>query len=167
MERQPIRELQGYLRLLADDYPRMPQLKRDGIFGPLTTEAVREFQRQFEMEVTGVVDFKTWTQIFHAYQIADFRRHPAHHRPAFPISNQTFGSGDRGSEIAFIQIMLNDLSEAFDNIEPVRLLGIYDETTEKNIKEIQTLSRLPETGLVDEDTWNALLNTHAAYRSVR
>lgn len=63
--------------------------------------------------------------------------------------------------------MLNDLSEVFDNIAPVRLLGIYDETTEKNIREIQKLSRLPETGFVDADTWNALLNTYAAYRSGR
>lgn len=64
MERQPIRELQGYLRLLSEEYSRIPQLKRDGIFGPLTTEAVQEFQRQFEMEATGIVDFATWDQIF-------------------------------------------------------------------------------------------------------
>lgn len=165
MERQPIRELQGYLRLLSEEYPRIPQLKRDGIFGPLTTEAVQEFQRQFEMEATGIVDFATWDQIFRAYQIADLRRNPAHYRLVFPIPNQTFGPGDRGSEIVFIQTMLNDLSEVFDNIAPVRLLGIYDETTEKNIREIQKLSRLPETGFVDADTWNALLNTYAAYRS--
>lgn len=93
MERQPIRELQGYLRLLSEEYSRIPQLKRDGIFGPLTTEAVQEFQRQFEMEATGIVDFATWDQIFRAYQIADLRRNPAHYRLVFPIPNQTFGPG--------------------------------------------------------------------------
>lgn len=165
MERQPIRELQGYLRLLSQEKPSIPQLKQDGIFGSLTTQAVREFQRQFELEATGVVDFTTWSRIYQAYRIADLKRHPAHHRVPFPAGEQIIGMGDRGNEVAFIQILLNGLSEAFDNIEPITTLGVYEEKTEKNIRQLQQLSGLTETGAVDAQTWNALLNAYEALQS--
>ncbi|HET8756109.1 MAG TPA: peptidoglycan DD-metalloendopeptidase family protein, partial [Solirubrobacteraceae bacterium] len=36
----------------------------DGIFGPITEGAVKRFQSQHELPATGVVDTKTWVQLF-------------------------------------------------------------------------------------------------------
>lgn len=43
---------------------RMLKLYPDGIFGPLTEEAVREFQDEHQLNVTGQVDLSTWQQMF-------------------------------------------------------------------------------------------------------
>lgn len=43
---------------------RMLKLYPDGIFGPLTEEAVREFQDEHQLNVTGQVDLNTWQQMF-------------------------------------------------------------------------------------------------------
>jgi len=133
MIKQPIREVQGYLRLISADYPRIPELKPDGIFGPLTTEAVVEFQRQFELEATGVVDFETWTLIYEAYKKADQRRNPPHQRLPFPLRSGSYGIGDRGSEIVLIQTVLNELSTVYEMLESIRVLGLYEEPTAENI----------------------------------
>ena len=34
--------------------------KIDGLFGPMTKEAVRDFQGHWGLEVTGVIDEQTW-----------------------------------------------------------------------------------------------------------
>ncbi len=165
MIKQPIREVQGYLRLISVDYPRIPELKPDGIFGPLTTEAVVEFQRQFELEATGVVDFETWTLIYEAYKKADQRRNPPHQRLPFPLRSGSYGIGDRGSEIVLIQTVLNELSTVYEMLESIRVLGLYEETTAENIKKLQERSGLPVTGFVDAESWNMLLGIYAAFRS--
>lgn len=57
--RQNVLELQTFLRanhLLEGGVLINP----DGIFDSATTEAVKLFQRQNGMEITGVVDYPTW-----------------------------------------------------------------------------------------------------------
>lgn len=163
--KQPIREMQGYLRLISADYPRIPELKPDGIFGPLTTEAVVEFQRQFELTPNGIVDFETWTRIYEVYRLAYQRQNPPHGRTPFPLQNGSYGIGDSGSEIVFIQTLLNELSTAYLVFEPIRVLGMYEEITAQNIRELQARSGLVVTGCVDAETWNALLGIYATFKS--
>ena len=38
-------------------------LKEDGIFGPLTEEAVKEFQKEHRLAVDGIVGEKTWAAL--------------------------------------------------------------------------------------------------------
>ncbi len=57
--RQNVLELQTYLRanhLLEGG----PLINPDGLFDSTTTEAVRLFQRQNGLAVTGIVDYVTW-----------------------------------------------------------------------------------------------------------
>ena len=42
--------------MIAGDYPAIPRVAVDGIYGPLTAEAVRTFQSIFGLPATGVVD---------------------------------------------------------------------------------------------------------------
>jgi len=64
---QKVRQLQEQLNLIGDYYNAIPALSTDGIYGEITAEAVREFQRINNMPQTGVVDFPTWYRISDRY----------------------------------------------------------------------------------------------------
>lgn len=66
-EGQKVLQLQEQLNRIRENYNAIPYLNPDGIFGPRTAEAVREFQRIFNMPQTGVVDFPTWYRISDMY----------------------------------------------------------------------------------------------------
>lgn len=62
-----VRQLQEQLDAIAAVYTAIPRVTPDGIYGPRTAEAVREFQSIFGLPQTGVVDFATWYRISHIY----------------------------------------------------------------------------------------------------
>lgn len=62
-----VRQLQRQLNRIAQDYPAIPALSTDGIYGPRTAESVRIFQRIFGLPQTGVTDFATWYAISRIY----------------------------------------------------------------------------------------------------
>lgn len=66
-EGQKVMQLQEQLNRIRENYNAIPYLNPDGIFGARTAEAVREFQRIFNLPQTGVVDFSTWYRISDMY----------------------------------------------------------------------------------------------------
>lgn len=55
--------LQRQLARISRSYPAIPAVSVDGIYGEKTAEAVKTFQRIFNLSPTGVVDFATWYEI--------------------------------------------------------------------------------------------------------
>lgn len=62
-----VRQLQQQLNRIARNYPAIPTLTTDGIYGPRTAEAVRAFQQIFNLPVNGITDFATWYEISNIY----------------------------------------------------------------------------------------------------
>ena len=62
-----VRQMQEQLNVIAGDYPALPKITADGIYGPATENAVREFQSVFGLPVTGKVDYPTWYKISEIY----------------------------------------------------------------------------------------------------
>ena len=64
---EKVRQMQSQLNRIAQNYPAIPKIAADGIYGPATAEAVRTFQRIFDLPQTGVVDYPTWYSISNIY----------------------------------------------------------------------------------------------------
>lgn len=62
-----VRQMQEQLNRIAQNYPSIPTVTPDGIYGPQTAEAVSTFQGIFRLPQTGVVDYPTWYQISQIY----------------------------------------------------------------------------------------------------
>lgn len=62
-----VRQLQQQLNRIAQNYPAIPKIDADGIYGPKTAEAVRTFQNIFDLPKTGVTDYATWYEISNIY----------------------------------------------------------------------------------------------------
>ena len=64
---QKVRQIQEQLNVIAGDYPLIPKIRVDGIYGPATANSVKIFQKIFHLPETGVVDFATWYKISQIY----------------------------------------------------------------------------------------------------
>lgn len=62
-----VRQMQQQLNRIAQNYPAIPVIAADGVYGNQTAEAVRTFQRIFNLPQSGVVDYPTWYQISNIY----------------------------------------------------------------------------------------------------
>ncbi|MBD5485971.1 MAG: peptidoglycan-binding protein [Lachnospiraceae bacterium] len=60
-------QIQQQLNRIAQNYPAIPRITADGIYGTNTANAVRTFQRVFNLPQTGIVDYPTWYKISEIY----------------------------------------------------------------------------------------------------
>ena len=62
-----VRQLQQQLNAISNNFPAIPRVTVDGIYGPDTQASVRAFQRVFDLPQTGITDFATWYRISQIY----------------------------------------------------------------------------------------------------
>ena len=62
-----VRQLQSQLNRIADNFPAIPKISVDSIYGPRTANAVRTFQGIFNLPQSGITDYPTWYEISEIY----------------------------------------------------------------------------------------------------
>ncbi len=151
-----IRSLQHMLNHLARTATSLPRLIETGIFDELTLEAVMKFQRDNNLPVTGTVDQTTWYSISDAYykNLFFYGEPPPLH--VFSNSLQSIGENEQAAEILITQAILTELSKYLSGIEDVLFDGVNSGSTHRNLRRLQTLSGLPDTGHLDRATWAIL-----------
>ena len=60
-------QIQQQLNRIAQNYPAIPRITADGVYGSATANAVRTFQRIFNLPQSGIVDYPTWYKISDVY----------------------------------------------------------------------------------------------------
>ncbi len=60
-------QIQQQLNRIAQNYPAIPKITADGIYGSNTANAVRTFQGIFNLPQSGIVDYPTWYKISEVY----------------------------------------------------------------------------------------------------
>ena len=56
-------QLQQQLNRIAQNYPAIPRIQEDGIYGSNTANAIKKFQSIFGLPATGIVDYPTWYKV--------------------------------------------------------------------------------------------------------
>lgn len=158
----PVKSLQHMLDQLARENHTLPRLLETGIFDEPTLEAVMLFQRDFSLPVTGVVDQKTWEDIVRAYyaNLLNFGEPSA--LRIFPHRHSQFSQGDTAAAMLMIQAMLNALSERLSDFLPEPVSGSFSGATASNLRRIQLLSNLPDSGILNRATWSILVRLYEA-----
>lgn len=62
-----VRTIQEQLNAISNNYPLIPKIAVDGVFGDATAEAVSVFQGIFNLPRNGIVDYSTWYEISRIY----------------------------------------------------------------------------------------------------
>ncbi len=163
-----VRTVQIRLNRIAANYPAIPKIyPTDGVFGISTENAVREFQRIFDLTQDGIVGPATWYKILQLYN--GVKRLNALASEGLSLSDVSaqfpteLSLGDESIYVREFQYFLNVLGENLEVIPTVTIDGIFGPSTEAAVRAFQTAYGLPVTGVVDEATWNELYN---AYRGI-
>lgn len=64
---EKVRSIQEQLNRIAQNYPSIPIINVDGIYGQNTYDAVKQFQSIFNLPATGIIDYPTWYKISQIY----------------------------------------------------------------------------------------------------
>lgn len=136
--------------LIAGGY--LPAGTDDGIFGPQTEEATKEFQRALDVEADGIVGpaTKTATAKLLAWLIAAQNVPPNLSTTAPPFPGRVMGNGDNGGDVAAAQDQLAHRGWT------ISVDGDFGPQTEDVVRSFQSEKGLTVDGLIGPDTWNAL-----------
>lgn len=158
----PVQSLQHMLNHLARTLNGLPRLAETGVFDEATLEAVMIFQRDFGLPVTGIVDQLTWDAITDAYylNLFQFGEPPLLH--VFPSGTAAIQEAESAAEIRIAQAVMTELLTFISNFEAPLLDGVNTGATTRNLKRIQSLSNMPDSGILDRATWAILA---ALYRT--
>ncbi len=152
-----VRELQQYLRVIRRERDGETDVPIDGRFGPVTTAAVRLFQQESGLPVTGVVDRTTWEAIFAAAQEIIYLRALPVPIQGFAMGQSPLRVGDKNDSVLFLQVMLGALAARFANLPTAQALdGTYTDATADTVRMLQQQAGLAATGIVDKPTWDAI-----------
>ena len=162
-KRGHIFDLQTFLRRIQQAEGSAAPLVPDGIWDAKTAAAVRDYQQQNDIPVTGTADFRTWTAIYTAYALL-LAGDALPMRTAFfpPESDAVLKVGTKGSSVYVLQLMLNEIAPHYDQTTAVPLTGEYDADTQSAVRHAQKIFQLPETGITDRATGQALTGLHNA-----
>lgn len=81
--------------------------------------------------------------------------------------NNMNDSADEKRAIFEIQKWLRFISKFNEEIIPLNPDGIFGEETEAAVKAFQKMFNIPETGVVDINTWNLIRDTHNDLKEVK
>lgn len=155
-------QAQVMLNRVGENYPAIPRVATDGIFGELTEAAVRRFQEIFDLTPDGIIGEATWYQLVRLYVgVTNLAELESQGQTFYAINWQApnnLQSGSRGQKVSQLQYMLNVMAEYVSSIPPVAVDGIFGPRTQEAVRAFQLFSGLPEDGIVGPQTWNALYN---------
>ena len=156
-----VQQIQLRLNRISKNYPRIPKIYPvDGIFGESTDEAVREYQRIFNLTPDGLVGKETWYSIQRTFnavkRLNDLASEGLSREEIELLFNSFLEEGDSGSEVFEFQYLLNLTSEFNNEIPPVVIDGIFGSTTKNAVEAFQRAYGLKVTGTVGILDWDTL-----------
>ena len=159
-------QAQVMLNRISQNYPAIPKINPvDGIFGTQTENAVRAFQRIFNLSSDGIIGKATWYQLVRLYVgITNLAELESEGQQFYAVNWQytdVLQEGARGQQVRTLQYMLSVLSQFISSIPPLTVDGVFGAQTENAVVAFQRFAGLTADGIVDEATWDALYDQTA------
>lgn len=160
-----VRFIQVRLNRISANYPSIPKIQPvDGVFGPETEAAVKEFQRIFNLTQDGIVGPATWYKIqfvFNAVKrLGEIQSEGILLNEVQKNFPNELKEGDSGNDVLVVQYFLRIVGIFNPDIPAIELTGVYDEETRDVVYAFQAQYGLPVTGVMDAPTWYKLFDVY-------
>lgn len=160
--------LQVILNRISQDYPAIPRISPpDGIFGNRTENAVREFQRIFNLTPDGIVGKATWYKLVFLYVgVTDLAELTSEGQRFYNIRPATdidpIQEGDTGIAVTGLQYFLSIISQVNPSFSRLTIDGDFGPATKQAVIAAQQYFGLPATGVVNLATWLSIFDEYLA-----
>ncbi|MFA9423592.1 MAG: peptidoglycan-binding protein, partial [Sedimentibacter sp.] len=156
-----ILRIQLGLNRISKNFPAMPEITPvDGYFGQSTEAAVMEFQKIFNLPVTGIIDQLTFYKMRYIYvsvsKVSELVAEYSVLVDTIEITKDILLQGDVRPRVVLLQFFINILSIYYDTIPEVIITGIFDSQTRNGVIEFQKTMGLTETGIVNPENWDIM-----------
>ncbi len=157
--------LQIRLNRISKNYPAIPKIfLTDGVFGPETEEAVKEFQRVFSLTPDGIVGAATWYRVQAIFNAVKRLNEITSEGLTLNEAESRFSSelslGDSGGDVRAFQYYLAYIGEFVETVPSLPVDGDFGPATERALRAFQTTYGLPATGVLNRETWDKLYNVY-------
>lgn len=161
-----VRRMQLYLNRISANYPSIPKINViNGLFDENTENAVKAFQRIFNLTPDGIIGKATWYRIVYIYsavtRLAELTSEGIGYENLPKRFEGDLSEGDSGGQVVTLQYFLAILAFFNPSIPQPDIDGIYGSGTRNSVLAFQRFAGLPETGVVDKLTWD---NIYGAYK---
>ncbi len=156
--------VQYYLNILSSYYNTIPEVEITGVLDSATSQSLIEFQKTMNLPVTGIIDDATWFKINEVLLGILITLPPgqlAFPRIAFP--GIVYRRGSEGPGVVVIQEYLAYISSVLPDVTyvPYELIdGVFGPITESAVITFQQKFGLEPNGIVDEYTWNVMVDVY-------
>ena len=149
-------QLQFLLNYTAQFYPSVQTVTQDSVFGSVTANSVRSFQRLFGLTADGVVGRNTWNKLYQVYRTIQGDEPGEGGVNPSPWPGVYLRQGSRGSEVVTLQNLLNNARSTYPQIPFITVDGVFGVNTDNAVRIFQRAAGLTVDGVVGPVTWNAL-----------
>ena len=157
--------IQRYLNRISLNFPNIPRIMTiDGVLGIDTKNAVKEFQKRFNLKENGIIDNATWYRIVRVYidivRLSELANDSMKNEIGKNIPNVILSAGHQGEEVSKLQFLLSYVSEFYPEVPVITQNRDFGDETKNAVTEFQKLFGLTPDGICDYNTWIILYNVY-------
>ena len=156
-----VQQIQIRLNRISKNYPAIPKIYPvNGIFDTSTENAVRAFQKAFDLSEDGLIGKETWYAIQRTYsavkRLNDLASEGLSREEVSGIFETTPSEGDSGPEVFELQYLLALIAEFNNEIETPTIDGIFGSGTKNALESFERAYGLTVDGTVSQADWDSL-----------
>lgn len=156
-----VNNVQYLLAYLSQFFDTIPSVDIDGIYGSDTANAVRSFQRTFDLPITGAVDYPTWDVMYRTYlgfiQTIPFKYIEGN---ILPYPGIPLRLGSESETVRLLQEYINYIANIIPEIPSVSPTGYFGTQTQGAVIALQNFLGIEPSGTVAAFTWNGITDLY-------
>lgn len=160
-----VAQLQTALNRISQNFPAIPKLTVDGIYGSGTERAVRIFQQAFGLTDDGIAGRQTWYAVERIFvgvlRLSELRSLGLRYEDLGWDFPEPLRVGDRGDKVGQLQYMLAVVGQFVQEVPVIAVDGIFGQLTRDAVLAFQRYEGFPVTGEADDRTWDALYELYS------
>ncbi|MGD9568050.1 MAG: peptidoglycan-binding protein [Sedimentibacter sp.] len=156
---------QYFLNVLSAYHDTIPAVDINGMLNTQTRNSIKEFQKTFNLPITGDLDDETWITMYNNVQgILRVLPPSAIALPALLYPQIVYAEGSQRPGVYIMQQALQFISTIMPDIPAVTPSGYFGPETTEAVIAFQNAYGLEPNGIIDEDTWNKIVEIYRQFR---